>query len=148
MNTINQDFIYNLHLYISILNISFLNESEKWKINYVNNFKNVKENISKEIIEYQELLKKLWEEKISIEILKEINFVNWLLLQHQLNIEKNLINSIFFNSWRDPISNISIKSSHWFIMFHIFISFSSFFEIFFKVRNNIFFSIFRNIIIL
>ena len=89
MNTINQDFIYNLNLYISILNISFLNESEEWAINYVNNFKNVKENISKEIIEYQELLKKLWEEKISIEILKEINFVNWLLLQHQLNIEKN-----------------------------------------------------------
>ena len=89
MNTINQDFIYNLHLYISILNISFLNESEEWKINYVNNFKNVKENISKEIIEYQELLKKTWEEKISIEVLKEINFVNWLLLQHQLNIEKN-----------------------------------------------------------
>lgn len=90
MNTINQDFIYNLHLYISILNISFLNESEEWAINYVNNFKNVKENISKEIIEYQELLKKLWEEKISIEVLKEINFVNWLLLQHKLNIEKNL----------------------------------------------------------
>lgn len=89
MNTINQDFIYNLHLYLSILNISFLNESEEWKINYVNNFKNVKESISKEIIEYQELLKKTWEEKISIEVLKEINFVNWLLLQHQLNIEKN-----------------------------------------------------------
>lgn len=88
MNTINQDFIYNLHLYISILNISFLNESEEWAINYINNFKNVKENISKGIIEYQELLKKTWEEKISIEVLKEINFVNWLLLQHQLNIEK------------------------------------------------------------
>lgn len=89
MNTINQDFIYNIHLYISILNISFLNESEEWTINYVNNFKNVKKNISKEIIEYQELLKKTWEEKISIEVLKEINFVNWLLLWHQLNIEKN-----------------------------------------------------------
>lgn len=89
MNTINQNFIYNLHLYLSILNISFLNESDEWEINYVNNFRNVKENISKEIIEYQELLKKTWEEKISIEVLKEINFVNWLLLQHQLNIEKN-----------------------------------------------------------
>lgn len=87
MNTINQDFIYNLHLYLSILNISFLNESEEWAINYVNNFKNVKENISKEIIEYQELLKKLWEEKISIEVLKEINFVNWLLLQHNFNVK-------------------------------------------------------------
>lgn len=90
MNTINQDFIYNLHLYLSILNISFLNESEEWAINYVNNFKNVKENISKEIIEYQELLKKLWEEKISIEILKEINFVNWLLLQHNFNVKIHL----------------------------------------------------------
>ena len=90
MNTINQNFIYNIHLYLSILNISFLNESEEWAINYVNNFKNVKENISKEIIEYQELLKKTWEEKISIEVLKEINFVNWLLLQHKLNIKKNL----------------------------------------------------------
>ena len=90
MNTINQDFIYNLHLYISILNISFLNESEEWAINYVNNFKNVKENISKEIIEYQELLKKTWEEKISIEVLKEINFVNWLLLQHNFNVKMHL----------------------------------------------------------
>lgn len=52
--------------------------------------KMLKKNISKEIIEYQELLKKTWEEKISIEVLKEINFVNWLLLQHKLNIEKNL----------------------------------------------------------
>ena len=90
MNTINQDFIYNLHLYLSILNISFLNESEEWTINYVNNFKNVKENISKEIIEYQELLKKIWEEKINIEVLKEINFVNWLLLQHNFNVKIHL----------------------------------------------------------
>lgn len=84
-DSIHKNVIYNLHLSLSILSISSLNNSYEWKLNYFEKFKEVEKNISTIIIDYMNVLKKLWED-FPLEVLKEINIVNWLLLQHKQEI--------------------------------------------------------------
>lgn len=84
-DSIHKNVIYNLHLSLSILSISSLNNSYEWKLNYFEKFKEVEKNISTIIIDYMHVLKKLWED-FPLEVLKEINIVNWLLLQHKQEI--------------------------------------------------------------